>query len=161
MEFHKYKHLWNSINHLWNSINHLWNSINHLWNSINTIDLWNSINQLWNSINDLWNSINHLWNFINDLWNSINHLWNSINAYFRALRLAIVLRPLRKPFCSSLIMLDSNGLSLLVMQREISLYVVFSRDMGLQFLSRSLELPVFGRHVISPCFCDWVSVLFS
>ena len=28
MEFHKYSHLWNSINHLWNSINHLSNSIN-------------------------------------------------------------------------------------------------------------------------------------
>ena len=58
--------------------------------------------------------------------------------------------PSIKPFCSVLIMELRSGLSLLVMQREINLYVVLSMEMGRQFLIRFLSLPDFGRHVIMP-----------
>ena len=68
---------------------------------------------------------------------------------------------MRKPFCSSLIILGRRGLSLLVMHKEINLYVVFNSEMGLQFFRRSRAFPVFGRQVINPCVCDWDSELFS
>ena len=80
---------------------------------------------------------------------------------YKVLVQSLMLRPLSKPFCSSLIILERSGLNLLVIQREISLYVVFSKEIGLQLFSRFRDFPGFGRQVINPRFCYWVRVLFS
>ena len=64
--------------------------------------------------------------------------------------------PCRNPFCSRLIILFKIGQSLFVIQSEIILYVVFSREIGLQFFNRLRAFPVLGRQVIRPLLCDCV-----
>ena len=58
--------------------------------------------------------------------------------------------PERKSFCSGLIILSKMGLTLFVTHKEISLYVVFKSEIGLQFLRRLRAFPNLGRQVMRP-----------